>query len=75
MKKRAVILAIVASALGFFVDLYDIIIVSIVRKPSLLAVGVAELQHARGLVQADRDGHPGLSAHARARCSPAGLAR
>lgn len=42
MKKSAVILAIVASALGFFVDLYDIIIVSIVRKPSLLAVGVPE---------------------------------
>ncbi len=35
-------LAIIASALGFFVDLYDIIIVSVLRKPSLLAVGVAE---------------------------------
>jgi MFS transporter, putative metabolite:H+ symporter len=39
-----IILAIVASALGFFVDLYDIIIVSIVRKPSLLALGVPEDQ-------------------------------
>jgi MFS family permease len=41
-KKRGVALAIVASALGFFVDLYDIIIASVVRRPSLLAVGVAE---------------------------------
>lgn len=39
---RSVTLAIVASALGFFVDLYDIIIVSVVRQKSLLAVGVAE---------------------------------
>ncbi len=35
-------MAIVASALGFFVDLYDIIIASVVRRPSLLAVGIAE---------------------------------
>jgi MFS transporter, putative metabolite:H+ symporter len=40
--QRAVTLAIIASALGFFVDLYDIIIVSVVRKASLLAVGVPE---------------------------------
>ena len=39
--KRNVILAIVASALGFFVDLYDIIIVAVVREKSLLAMGVA----------------------------------
>lgn len=39
--RRNLVLAIVASALGFFVDLYDIIIVSVVRRPSLLAVGVA----------------------------------
>lgn len=37
---RNIALAIVASALGFFVDLYDIIIVSVVRTNSLLAVGV-----------------------------------
>lgn len=36
------ILAVVASSLGFFVDLYDIIIVSVVRQQSLLAVGVHE---------------------------------
>lgn len=40
--KRHIWLAIIASALGFFVDLYDIMILSVVRKPSLLAMGVAE---------------------------------
>jgi len=40
--KKNITLAIIASALGFFVDLYDIIIVSVLRKPSLLGVGVAE---------------------------------
>ena len=40
--QRMMILAVVASSLGFFVDLYDIIIVSVVRQASLLAVGVAE---------------------------------
>lgn len=40
--KRYIWLAIIASALGFFVDLYDIIILSIVRSKSLLAMGVPE---------------------------------
>jgi MFS transporter, putative metabolite:H+ symporter len=40
--KRHIWLAIIASALGFFVDLYDIIILSIVRKTSLLSMGVPE---------------------------------
>ena len=40
--KRHIWLAIIASALGFFVDLYDIIILSIVRTKSLLDLGVAE---------------------------------
>ena len=40
--KRHIWLAIIASALGFFVDLYDIIILSIVRAKSLLAMGVPE---------------------------------
>ena len=40
--KRHIWLAIIASALGFFVDLYDIIILSIVRSKSLLAMGVPE---------------------------------
>jgi len=41
---NTVILAVVASSLGFFVDLYDIIIVSVVRQTSLLAVGIPENQ-------------------------------
>ena len=41
---RNIALAIIASALGFFVDLYDIIIVSVVRTKSLLAVGVPEAE-------------------------------
>ena len=38
--KRHIWLAIIASAMGFFVDLYDIIILSIVRSKSLLEIGV-----------------------------------
>jgi len=38
--KKMMILSVVASSLGFFVDLYDIIIVSVVRQASLLALGV-----------------------------------
>ncbi len=40
--KKHIWLAIVASSLGFFVDLYDIIILSIVRSKSLLELGIAE---------------------------------
>ena len=40
--KKHIWLAIIASALGFFVDLYDIIILSIVRTKSLLAIGISE---------------------------------
>ena len=39
---KTVVLAVVASSLGFFVDLYDIIIVSVVRQASLLSMGVPE---------------------------------
>lgn len=42
--KRHIWLAIIASALGFFVDLYDIIILSIVRTKSLLDMGVSETE-------------------------------
>ncbi len=43
MKMRhSYLLAIVAASLGFFVDLYDIIIVSVVRQSSLRGVGVPE---------------------------------
>jgi MFS family permease len=40
--KKHIWLAIIASALGFFVDLYDIIILSIVRSKSLLELGIPE---------------------------------
>lgn len=42
--KKHTWLAIIASALGFFVDLYDIIILSIVRSKSLLEIGVPQDQ-------------------------------
>jgi MFS transporter, putative metabolite:H+ symporter len=42
--KKHIWLAIVASALGFFVDLYDIIILSIVRSKSLLELGIPEAE-------------------------------
>jgi MFS family permease len=42
--KRHIWLAIIASALGFFVDLYDIIKLSIVRSKSLLELGVPETE-------------------------------
>jgi MFS transporter, putative metabolite:H+ symporter len=37
---RKVLLALVASALGFFVDMYDIIIFSAVRRQSLMGIGI-----------------------------------
>jgi MFS transporter, putative metabolite:H+ symporter len=37
-------IAVIAVALGYFVDLYDILLFSTVRKPSLLAIGVPENQ-------------------------------
>jgi len=42
--KKMMILAVVASSLGFFVDLYDIIILSVVRQASLMAIGVPEAE-------------------------------
>jgi MFS transporter, putative metabolite:H+ symporter len=42
--KRHIWLAIIASALGFFVDLYDIIILSIVRSKSLLSLSIPEAE-------------------------------
>jgi MFS transporter, putative metabolite:H+ symporter len=35
-------IAVIAVALGYFVDLYDILLFSTVRKPSLLAIGIPE---------------------------------
>lgn len=40
--KKQVYLLILVAALGYFVDIYDLILFLIVKKPSLLAVGVAD---------------------------------
>jgi MFS transporter, putative metabolite:H+ symporter len=40
--KRAVSLAILVAALGYFVDIYDLLLFSIVRVTSLKAIGVPE---------------------------------
>src|SRR5690349_18147432 len=40
--KRVAYLAVLAAALGYFVDIYDLILFSVVRKASLLAIGVAD---------------------------------
>ncbi len=39
---RAAQLAVLVAALGYFVDIYDLILFSVVRKTSLLSLGVAE---------------------------------
>jgi putative MFS transporter len=40
-QKRQALLIIVVAALGYFVDIYDLLLFSMVRKPSLLDLGVA----------------------------------
>ncbi|HYM20471.1 MAG TPA: MFS transporter [Candidatus Kapabacteria bacterium] len=40
--KRAVSLAVIVAALGYFVDIYDLLLFSIVRISSLKAIGIAE---------------------------------
>lgn len=42
MDRKYVILAVVVSALGYFVDIYDLLLFGIVRMPSLRALGVSE---------------------------------
>lgn len=42
--KRTVIFTVVVSALGYFVDIYDLLLFGIVRVPSLRALGVPEDQ-------------------------------
>jgi MFS transporter, putative metabolite:H+ symporter len=37
-------LAVIVSALGFFVDVYDLLLFGIIRKPSLAALGLSEEQ-------------------------------
>ncbi len=41
---RAVVLAVVVAALGYFVDIYDLILFGVVRTPSLLDLGVPAAQ-------------------------------
>ncbi|MDE2143542.1 MAG: MFS transporter [Elusimicrobia bacterium] len=42
--RRNVLLAVVLAALGYFVDIYDLILFSIVRVPSLKGIGVADAE-------------------------------
>ena len=42
--RRAVQLAVLVAALGYFVDIYDLILFSIVRVRSLTSIGVAPAQ-------------------------------
>ena len=44
MNKRAIYMTVVVSALGYFVDIYDLLLFGIVRIPSLRALGVADDQ-------------------------------
>ena len=37
-------LAVIVSALGFFVDVYDLLLFAIIRKPSLAAIGLSDEQ-------------------------------
>ena len=50
VRSRAVTLAVVVAALGYFVDIYDLILFGTVRKPSLIELGYpAEQQTEPGL--------------------------
>ncbi len=40
VSRRAAALAVVVAALGYFVDLYDLVLFSILRVPSLVALGI-----------------------------------
>jgi MFS family permease len=42
MKDRAVVMAVLVAALGYFVDIYDLLLFSIVRIPSLKDLGIGE---------------------------------
>jgi MFS family permease len=44
--RRALTLAVVVAALGYFVDIYDLILFSVVRVPSLTTLGVPEAARA-----------------------------
>ena len=46
-KNKGLIAAILVASLGYFVDIYDLLLFSIVRLPSLRSIGLngAELTH------------------------------
>jgi hypothetical protein len=44
LASRRVLLAVVVAALGYFVDLYDVVLFSILRVPSLKSIGVPDAQ-------------------------------
>lgn len=46
--QRSILFAVVAAALGYFVDVYDLLLFTVVRVPSLIDIGVppAQLLHA-----------------------------
>ncbi|WP_226998936.1 hypothetical protein [Flavisolibacter tropicus] len=43
-KKQASLfnVAVIVAALGYFVDIYDLLLFSIVREPSLVAIGISK---------------------------------
>jgi MFS family permease len=47
VSQRAVALAVTVAALGYFVDVFDLILVNVVRGPSLASMGVAEADRLR----------------------------
>ncbi len=51
---RGVALAVLVAALGYFVDIYDLILFGVVRKPSLAALGVDPADSAAMLAQGER---------------------
>ena len=54
MSARGVRLAVLVAALGYFVDIYDLILFGVVRKPSLAALGVDPNDTAAMLAQGER---------------------
>ncbi len=48
--RRAITLAVLVAALGYFVDLFDLILFTVLRKPSLAALGADPVQWGRLLL-------------------------
>lgn len=42
LKKQFLNLAVIVAALGYFVDIYDLLLFTIVREPSLIGIRVGE---------------------------------